>query len=160
MGFARVFKGPIQTGSFSSTSRSCWEVAGQQAASLSALLPQKGRRRGCVSKHMAFLGRVCCHLCRWDQKKLVYLGSGAVGHPSRQPARSIIAQVAMDGRDCCARFQLKADLLQTSPDLQPGRLLICRGKQPRSPPPSLNTLVSFHRARDNTLSCSVIMSLS
>ena len=58
------------------------------------------------------------------------------------------------------RFQLKADLLQTSPDLQPGGLLFCRGKQPRSPPPSLKALVSFHRARDNTLSCSIIMSLS
>lgn len=95
------------------------------------------------------------------KKRLVYLGSEAVGQPAWQPARSsTIVQVAADGRDCCARFQLKADLLQTSPDLQPGGLLFCRGKQPRSPPPSLKALVSFHRARDNTLSCSVIMSLS
>lgn len=93
-------------------------------------------------------------------KKLAYLGSRATGQLSRQPARSSVAQVATDGRDCSARFQLKADLLQTSPDLQPGRLLFCRGKQPGSPPPSLQALVSFHRARDNTLSCSVIMSLS
>lgn len=39
-----------------------------------------------------------------------------------------------DGRsDYCAHFQLKADLLQTSADLQAGRLMFSRGKQPSLP---------------------------
>lgn len=40
----------------------------------------------------------------------MYLGSEAAGQLSWQPAHSITAQVATAGHDCCARFQLKADL--------------------------------------------------
>lgn len=58
----------------------------------------------------SFPGEVVLPLMPMGGKKIMYLRSEAAGQLSWQPARSIAAQVAAAGHDCCARFQLKADL--------------------------------------------------